>query len=120
MFYTYRQNNSGGWFDIRPEDGVSVAVIIEASSTYEADAKAEALGIYFNGVDDERDCECCGDRWYPADSWSASEEPEYYGDKLTDDFEVAKREFGMKWAKGGKPEIIVHYADGTTKGFGYE
>ena len=26
---------------------------------------AQGNGIYFNGVADGIDCDCCGDRWYP-------------------------------------------------------
>lgn len=40
MFYTFAQNNSGGSFVI-----------------------AESIGIYFDGVECDLDCECCGDRW---------------------------------------------------------
>lgn len=28
--------------------------------------------IYFNGVEDGRDCECCGDRWF-AYTWDKAE-----------------------------------------------
>lgn len=44
MFYTYRQNNSGGYY-IGPS-----YVIVEADSSSEADFIAEQNGIYFNGV----------------------------------------------------------------------
>lgn len=64
-FYHYDQNNSGGAF-IEP----ALNVFIEASSPEEADAIAEANGLYFDGVDDGYDCDCCGDRWSRA--WSDS------------------------------------------------
>ena len=57
-FYHYDQNNSGGVFK-EP----ALNVFIEASSHEEADAVAEANGLYFDGVDEGRDCPCCGDRW---------------------------------------------------------
>ena len=60
MFYTFDQNNSGGQF-IGPN-----YIIIEADSAEEANTIAqESAGVYFNGCEDNIDCECCGDRWYP-------------------------------------------------------
>jgi hypothetical protein len=59
MFYTYRENNSGGEFY-----GPALYVIIEADSPEEANERAVAeAGLYFNGVADGIDCPCCGDRW---------------------------------------------------------
>lgn len=48
MFYTYRQNNSGGSFKITKK--IKHFVIIEADSAKEANKKAEHIGIYFDGV----------------------------------------------------------------------
>ena len=78
-WYTYHQNNSGGSFDI--DRDVDQKVIIQASSASEADDLAQRIGIYFNGVDDGIDCDCCGDRWYPS-SWNdeGTNEPEVYGE----------------------------------------
>ena len=62
MFYHFNQNNSGGRWQI---DGkLCHHVIIEAANATEANGLAEELGIYFNGVEDGCDCECCGDRWH--------------------------------------------------------
>ena len=59
MFFTYRQNNSGGYFY------GNLLVIVEADSYKEADRIAEADGeVYFNGCTRGHDCPCCGDRWY--------------------------------------------------------
>ena len=55
------QNNSGGRFDV--DDEVSNYVLIQAHNGTEADGIVEDLGIYFNGVEDGMDCDCCGDRW---------------------------------------------------------
>jgi hypothetical protein len=63
-YFLYRQNNSGGSYDIDIENGLNINVIIEADSEMEADAKASDIGIYFDGVSCGIDCECCGDRWY--------------------------------------------------------
>jgi len=59
--FHYHQNNSGGYFDI--DDDLTKNVIIEASNKDEANDIAKRIGIYFNGVINGFDCECCGDRW---------------------------------------------------------
>lgn len=60
--YRFSQNNSGGIFIIN--DNVCPIVYITAETAEEANKKAEAIGIYFDGVEAEKDCPCCGDRWY--------------------------------------------------------
>lgn len=101
MFFHFNQNNSGGSFDI--DEDVAHNVIIEARDAHEANQKAESIGIYFNGVDDGRDCECCGDRWYSA--WGeGNAEPLIYGEppeKHTDIFTLP-----------GEPLCHVYYLDG--------
>lgn len=66
-WYEYSQNNSGGWFDIRPEEGIGASVWVQARNYQEANSRAEAIGLYFDG---EGDCSCCGDRW--SDKWDES------------------------------------------------
>ena len=61
-FYEYTQNNSGGFFTVNDE--LCNRIIIESDNIKNATKKAESLGIYFDGVRDNIDCECCGDRWY--------------------------------------------------------
>jgi hypothetical protein len=81
MFFTYKQNNSGGSFV--KNNNVDEVVSIEANSPHEADAIAESIGIYFGGVSMGVDCECCGDRWtsiYWQDK--GTEEPLIYGKPL--------------------------------------
>lgn len=58
-FYHFRQNNSFGAFQ---EPGINVYV--EAFSPEDANDRATAHGIYFDGVSNDIDCDCCGDRWY--------------------------------------------------------
>jgi len=95
MFYMYRQNNSGGTFDVDAEKGIGHRVFIEAENKQAAEAKALSIGIYFNGVDDEIDCDCCGDRW--------DESP----DALTviGRGDLPKGYFGDQY--------FIHYADGS-------
>jgi hypothetical protein len=103
-FFTYDQNNSGGSF--RVDEYVAHTVIIEAVDAEAADSKARDIGIYFNGCDKGYDCECCGDRWYPAYG-EGDESPNIYGE----DPEV----YGEKFAKTGEPYCHVYYADGIVK-----
>lgn len=64
--FRFRQNNSGGEFIV--DDTVDVNVVIEAESADQANEIAtKYLGIYFNGVDEGHERECCGDRWYPVE-----------------------------------------------------
>ncbi len=58
-FFTYGQNNSGGWFA-----GPAQYVIIQADDADDADSLAHDAGLYFNGVANGMDCDCCGDRWH--------------------------------------------------------
>lgn len=107
-FFTYSQNNSGGHFDIN--DSVSLFVIIEAASAADANAKARSVGIYFNGCEDERDCPCCGDRWYSQWDDEGDVEPTIYGEPVSQ--HMAKEGMRLLFAKPGKPYIHVYYANG--------
>lgn len=62
VLYEYSQNNTGGSFDV--DEKLTHRVYIEANSEEEANEKAFEMGIYFDGVYEGIDCECCGDRWY--------------------------------------------------------
>lgn len=96
-FWTYHQNNSGGSFDHYSKQGIGCCVAIEATDYQQANDRAENIGIYFNGCNDGRDCDCCGDRWYPAYADEGTEEPEEYGKPL---------------AGGWGISSYVHYLDG--------
>ena len=71
-WFEFSQNNSGGSFTIRPEYGIGPVVWIEANDAEDACERAQNIGIYFNGVEDGMDCECCGDRWHRP--WDSGEE----------------------------------------------
>ena len=107
MFYTYRQNNSGGNFIVNSD--VTVTVIVEATDTEHADRRAEEFGIYFNGVNDDIDCECCGDRWSSA--WEGTETPEVYGQP------VESYEARFQFTGSNEPSIYVYYLDGSKKSY---
>jgi hypothetical protein len=76
-FFTFGQNNSGGSFVTN--DSVAEYVIVEADNADAANSIANDIGIYFNGVKDGIDCDCCGDRWYRVDDRDADQEPNIYG-----------------------------------------
>lgn len=76
MFFTYRQNNSGGVFT-----GPARVVVIEAPDAESANAIGETLGLYFDG---RGDCNCCGDRWSKAYDDEGTDSPELYGEPITD------------------------------------
>lgn len=81
MYYTFSQNNSGGFFR-----GPQYA-IVKANSADEANEKAESYGIYFDGVRKEIDCECCGDRWYKVYDDEGTEVPTIYSDTDLSDYD---------------------------------
>ena len=97
-FFDFHQNNSGGSFDHDPKRGIGYSVIIEAATPAEANERALAIGLYFDGCEQGLDCDCCGDRWYEQwESHSGTEQPEMYGKPPTGGW--------------GIPSYI-HYADG--------
>ena len=45
------------------QGGIAQYVVIEAINEYEANHRAEKIGLYFDGVKKGKDCPCCGNRW---------------------------------------------------------
>jgi hypothetical protein len=111
-FYNFNQNNSGGKFHIDVGQGITLEVIVEANDAREANQLAERVGIYFDGCNNERDCGCCGDRWYQVYDDQGTARPDYYGTPLTVEWEN-DRAFS-----GDAPGVIVHYKDGRMYAFG--
>lgn len=101
-WFLYVQNNSGGHFEVN--DNVCRQVYIEASSINDAEAKAEALGIYYDGCEKGLDCPCCGDRWYGADELKSS----------TKELEELVQELADKYG-WTVPDARLFYADGMVK-----
>jgi len=99
-WFTFSQNNSGGSFVYDEKRGLTHFVVIEAATAAEANARAEAIGLYWDGCDSGRDCECCGDRWYPADG-EGDAEPLVYGEPAD------AVDLWSVWMKPGR-EIAVH------------
>ncbi len=103
MFFTFRQNNSGGHF-VEDED-VCENVIVEAHSPEDANLRADDIGIYFDGCEQGLDCSCCGDRWNEIyEDEKGTEIPMIYGKDVT------KIYAGMYSSK-----VIIHHLDGTKK-----
>lgn len=103
MFYTFRQNNSGGKFEI--DKSIKHYIIVEADNAKEANTFAEYLGIYFDGVEDGYDCPCCGDRWSRVDEYDAEKIPSLYGHNIIG--------YQNKWLEGD--EYIIYYKNGDVK-----
>lgn len=115
MFYLYDQNNSGGFF--QSDDKVCQNVIIEADDEREADYIAIGLGIYFDGVVNGRDCDCCGDRWSSMYGWGyaqGTEVPTIYGQSVEDG--VYSDKYGIGWTT---PYAYIHYKDGRVEAVEY-
>jgi hypothetical protein len=109
-FFTFDQNNSGGFF--HTTEKLTCYVIIEAENAEQATIKATSLGIYFDGCATGKDCDCCGDRWYRPWDGDGDDVPLVAG--------RAPAEYLKKWpyrnAEPGR-EIVVHYADGRVEWF---
>lgn len=104
MFYQFRQNNSGGGFDVDPDEGIGVAVIIEADDLDDLRRRAEDIGLYWGyRPGDCPDPGCCGVRWsLPWDD--PDDEPKIY------DTPVAQVTCPANaWHD---ERIFVHYKDG--------
>lgn len=85
-WFQFNQNNSGGKMVVN--DQVSDHVFIQAPSADAANSLAERIGIYFNGVADGNDCECCGDRWSEQIHEEGDLEPLVWGRPLSDESTV--------------------------------
>lgn len=108
MWYEYSQNNSGGTHVYDDNRGLSEWVFIEADSAKEADEHAESIGIYFNGVDDDMDCDCCGDRWYSQAWWGGGDDK---GKSLDELREAINTVLKYRWRADGNA-IYIHFKDG--------
>ena len=63
MIYSFRQNNSGGYYT-KPARNI---IVKDARDSEHATEIALASGMYLGGVAAGMDCGCCGDRWYGMD-----------------------------------------------------
>ena len=63
MIYSFRQNNSGGYYT----EPAKHIIVKNARDSEHATEIALASGMYLDGVAAGSDCSCCGDRWYGVD-----------------------------------------------------
>lgn len=111
-WFEYRQNNSGGSFTYDPQNGISVNVYIQAQDAREADYKAEAIGLYWDGCQSGMDCDCCGDRWYPQNRYWGDGDP--VDEVPGPDEPFDEEQHWHKWIDGY--ETFVHRYDGSFYG----
>lgn len=105
-FYIFQQNNSGGYLEEDEKRGIGEYVFIESESAKEANSKAENIGLYFDGVENGIDCECCGDRWNSV----------YEYDKIeSDELNNYIQEYCLDDVIDGK--FFVHYSGGKFVGY---
>ena len=95
MFYTFRQNNSGGYF-IQNED-VDLYLIVEGCSEEDIEIRAEKIVEGYSEY-----CECCGERWDTDIFDELDEEP------MIRDVSVYKYD-----AKYTNEKAIIYYLNGT-------
>lgn len=112
-FFKFYQNKSGGCFD--QDDKLCHIVVIEAETYEEAEKKALEIGIYFNGVEDDIDCECCGDRWYHGDEIVLSNYKN--SDETIMTIEQYAQYYANLYRGWTKPELRIFYHDGRIKEF---
>jgi|1185.fasta_scaffold527663_1 hypothetical protein len=103
MWFEYDQNNSGGSFTLN--ENLGVKVWIEARNAAEADGYAQSIGIYFD-ENYSTDCECCGTRWSPRNSYWASDGVE----TLEEATEYARS--GRYGCWDGERAGVAHHQDG--------
>lgn len=98
MFFTFSQNNSGGYYE---EDDVATHyVIIEATDYKDANKIAEDKGLFSYNW-----CECCGERF--STMWGDGDEsPKIYNEPV----ESYKKSY---WQSSDGVYARVFYKDGT-------
>jgi len=103
-FYEFRQNNSGGYFDVN--DNVSVLVIIEAETPQQALDKFDELIKNASGS-----CPCCGDRWnYILEDVESIE--------LKDNQTIEQyADTALYESYKHSPRVILHYLNGEKRKF---
>lgn len=114
MWFHYSQNNSGGYFDFDKERKITHHMVFEAKDANEANILAEARGLYFDGCDNDRDCPCCGDRWYRAYG-KGDEAPMVYGQT------AQQYHDSMRWTDDDTmPMIYVFPLKGEVREYGFK
>jgi hypothetical protein len=104
-WFHYNQNNTGGGFDFDGGAGITHHVLIEGRDVEHANSRAESIGLYFDGVAEGLDCDCCGDRWCtPYDA--GTDTPKVYDEDPID--YGSGDEFRPTFWISPDPEIVLH------------
>lgn len=111
-WFEYTQNNSGGSFV--EDDKLCHRLFIEAKYATEAEFIATGMGVYFNGCEDDRDCSCCGDRWYRVDDSDALDFPIEFGGIVMNNIEEYAQHLADEWG-WSTIDGRIFYKDGTVK-----
>jgi hypothetical protein len=94
MFYTIRQNNSGGYFI--ENERVGKYVIVEAGNDIEAESKLRDIVSPYSEY-----CPCCGERWdFYFNNDDGKEVPMIYDTPID--------EYTGRWDE----KIIIYYSNG--------
>lgn len=100
-FYTFRQNNSGGYFHENEE--VAKYLIIQATSVDEANRKMKYITRSWNDY-----CECCGTRWDDEIEGDGTDKPTIYGESVYGKLD--------NWSQGS---TIIYFEDGRIERLRY-
>lgn len=85
-YYTYAQNNSGGYYIMNEDVGESI--IVEAPNSHMANLIAEEIIQDYTSF-----CECCGERWYiEADDSDGTDEPMFFNKAVLDVLNITSEE----------------------------
>ena len=93
MFYTFEQNNSGGYYEV--DEVIAHVVIVEADSWEEANDIAGHKGVFSYDY-----CSCCGERF----------DPQHKSKKGYATIKEALKP--ADWMRADK-EVRVHFKDGS-------
>jgi hypothetical protein len=107
-FYPFRQNNSGGYYVIDEENGISEFISIQAKDYKDSVRILQEISEKNDEFFDY--CPCCGERWDTCNfDFDGDLEPMYYDEKLYDNY------------KGDcQRTAYVHYYDGKVVQFTYK
>jgi hypothetical protein len=89
-FYTFDQNNSGGYFIKCAKTGISEFVIIEARDADHAQDIFDGIGSSIDGFDNY--CECCGPRWEQVREADGEVELRIYDKEVTRDRDLPSQD----------------------------
>ena len=99
-FYTFDQNNSGGYFIEDYELGIGEYIIIEAETAEKANEQLDIIGNRM-GESFWDYCSCCGTRWGGVSDSDGKDTPMIYSKSVYEE--------KTSWCE---KVACIHYADG--------